>query len=179
MVRKADAHAEIDVYGPDGTRLVTGRYPETARAAGVSNLVVPATGDYWIVLRPTGAASDTGAAYTMSVKDTPAKGARAKKGIGPFDAGATPPGTTVSFAAADGLTLSGSLVGPMTTPPTLSAPDGSIVTIAVTPGPKGSQKLVPLPLAGGTGTYVLTIPASAAVKYALALSTGKPAKLVE
>jgi hypothetical protein len=140
---------------------------------------VPATGDYWIVMRPTGTAADTGVSYTMSVKDTPAKGARAKKGVGPFDAGATPPSTTVSFDAAGGLTLGGSLSGPMTTPPTLFAPDGSTVPVAVVPGPKGSQKLVPLALAGGTGTYVLTIPGSDAVKYALALTTGKPAKLVE
>jgi hypothetical protein len=179
LVKNADAHVEIDVYGPDGTRLVTGRYPATAKTPGVKNLAAPATGDYWIVMRPTGTAADTGVSYTMSVKDTPALGTRAKKGVGPVDAGATPPSTSVRFDAAGGLTLGGSLSGPMTTPPTLSAPDGSTVPVAVVPGPKGSQKLVPLALAGGTGSYVLTIPASDAVKFALTLTTGKPAKLVE
>lgn len=179
LVKKADARVEIDVYGPDGTKLVTGRHPSTAKTPGVSNLAAPLTGDYWIVMRASGTAAGTGVTYTMSVKDAPVKGGRAKKGVGPFDAGAAPPSTTVSFDAADGLALGGSLSGPMTTPPTLLGPDGATVTVAVVPGPKGSQKLVPLTLASGTGTYVLTIPATDAVKYALTLTTGKPAKLLE
>jgi hypothetical protein len=179
LVRKADARVEIDVFGPDGAQLVTGRYPANAKTPGVANFPAPATGEYWIVIRAAGTAADTGVAYTMSVRDTPAKGARAKKGTGQLDAGAVPPSVAVSFDAADGLTLSGSLSGPVTPTPTLLAPDGSTVTVAVLPGPKGSQKLVALRLAGGTGTYVLTIPATGAVKYQLALTTGKLSKLVE
>lgn len=179
LVKKADARVEIDVYGPDGAQLVTGRYPATAKTPGVTNLAAPATGDYWIVMRATGTAADTGVSYTMSVKDAPAKGTRAKKGTAAFDGTAAPPAATVTFDAAAGLTLGGTLAGAGTTPPTLTAPDGSTVPVAVLPGPKGTQKIVALQLAGGTGTYVLTIPSAGPVNYTLALGAGKPAKLVE
>src|SRR6185503_19879677 len=105
----------------------------TAKSAGVAKFEAPATGEYWIVLRAAGTAADSGASYTMTVKDTPAKGARALKGTGLFDGTASPPATTVSFSAAEGLTLGGVLVGATTAAPTLLAPDGSSVPVAVLP----------------------------------------------
>jgi hypothetical protein len=180
LVRKADAKVEIDIFGPDGTQLVTGRHPATSKTPGVRSLKVPATGEYWIVMRAAGTAAATGASFKLSVKNVPAKGTRAKQGTAPLDAAALPPSATVSFDAADGHKLSGSFSGPATLPaPTLLAPDGSTVTLAVLPGPKGTRKLVALSLAGGTGTYVLTIPATADVKYKLALAPGRLSKLTE
>src|SRR6185436_8649182 len=104
---------------------------------------------------------------------------RALKGTATFDGGASTPSATLQFDAAGGITLSGTLTGPMTTPPSLLAPDGSTIPVAVLPGKKGAVKLVALKLVGGTGTYVLTIPATAAVTYKLARSPGKLAKVNE
>ena len=181
LVKKADAHVDIDIFGPGHTLLVEGRYPATSKKPGVTKFAAPATGEYWIVMRAAGTAADTGVAYTMTVSNAVAKGSRAKKGTAAFDDKAQTPAATVSFDATGGLTLGGTLAGPLTLPAaaTLLAPDGSTVPVAFVPGPKGSQKLVARQLTGGTGTYTLTIPATGPVTYSLALTAGKPGKLDE
>jgi hypothetical protein len=181
LVKKADAHVDIDIWGPDHTRLVEGHYPPTSKSSGVTKFAAPATGEYWIVLRSAGTAAGTGVAYTMSVADAAAKGTRALKGTAAIDATASPSAATLQFDAAGELTLAGTLSGALTpaTTPTLVGPDGSAVPLAVLPAPKGAVKLVPVQLGGGTGTYKLTIPATGPVAYKLALSVVKPGKLDE
>jgi hypothetical protein len=181
LVKKADARVEIDIWGPDGTRLVEGRFPATAKTPGVTKFAAPATGEYWIVLRSAGTAAGTGVGYTMSVTDAAAKGTRALKGTAAFDAAASPAAASLQFVAAEGLTITGTLSGPLAPAavPTLTAPDGSVVPLSVLPAPKGAVKLVASQLAGGTGNYTLTIPATGPVTYKLALSAVKPGKLDE
>jgi hypothetical protein len=182
LVRKADAHVEVDVFGPGHEPLVVGRYPSTSKAAGVSKFAAPATGEYWIVIRSAGAAAATGVGYTMSVSDAAAKGSRAKKGVATVDVSAPAPTAAVPFDAVEGLKLSGTLTVPpadTTTVPTLVAPDGSTVPLTVLRGKKGSIKILAPKLVGGPGAYVLSIPASGPVKYAFALAPAKPGKFDE
>jgi hypothetical protein len=177
FVKKADASVAIDVYGPDGARLADGRYPGTSKKPGISKLEAPATGEYLIVLRASGAAADTGVSYAMTVTSAPVKSTRALKGVAP--ALGDPLTATIPFDACDGLVLGGTYLGGTATPPTLLAPDGTLVDLAVLPGKKGSLKLVSVALTHGTGTYTLTIPAAGEVKYQLALAAGKRAKFDE
>lgn len=178
LMKKADATVAIDLYGPDGAQLVDGRHPAGSKKPGVAKFKAPATGEYLIVVRAAGTAADTGVAYTLTVVNAPAKGVRAPKGEAPFD-GDKSPDTTITFDASEGLTLGGTLTGPTTGVPTLLGPDGSSVPVALIAGKKGMQKLVALELTGGTGTYTLQIPASADIKYKLALSAGKRVKADE
>jgi hypothetical protein len=182
LVAKADAHVEIDVYGPDHARVVSGRYPAASKAASVVNFPAPATGEYWIVLRSAGKAADTGVSYALAIANVAAKGTRAKKGAALPDSDFDPPVSTISFPAVDGLKLTGTLTVPLsdaTNAPSLLAPDGSTVPITVVLGKKGSMKLTVPSLFGGPGTYVLSIASTGSVKYALTMAPAKPGKLDE
>jgi len=182
LVKKADARIDVDIYGPDRSRLVTGRHPSTQKTPGVTKFEAPATGEYWIVLRAAGTAADTGVSYTLLVSNLAAKGSRAKKGTATVDDKLQPPGVSIAFDAVEDMKLSGTLTVPLldtTTVPTLKAPDGSTIPITVVRGKKGLIKLLVPKLVGGAGTYALSIPASGPVKYTFALSPPKRGKLDE
>jgi len=182
LVKKADAHVEVDVYGPNHAQLVTGHFPVKSKAIGVAAFPAPATGEYWIVLRSAGKAADTGVSYTMAVTNAAAKGSRTKKGIAPVDADFEPPVASISFDAVDGLKLAGTLtvtLADTSSTPTLTTPGGATVALTVALGKNGSMKIAVPALAGGPGTYRLSIPVTGAVKYAFTLAPAKPGKLDE
>ena len=108
-----------------------------SKKPGVTKFPALATGEYWIVLRPAGAQSDAGVGYTVTVTNAAAKAPRAPKGIATYDGSKSLPAATVQFDAAEGLTLAGSLKGPLSsTPPSLHSPDGTEIPVTLVPGKK-------------------------------------------
>jgi len=178
LVKKSDVRVDVDVYGPDHAKLVTGRHPSTSKTAGVAKLEAPATGEYWIVLRASGRDADKGVGVAVAVSDAAAKGSRALKGPALVDSGAA----TIRFDAVEGMKLTGTLTVPVADAagtPTLTAPDGTNVPVAVVSAKKGAVKILVPKLVGDAGTYVLTFPTAGPAKYVLSIAPTKPVKLLE
>lgn len=176
LAKRAEVRVDLDLYGPDGTRLVEGRHPATSRKAGILKLPVSSSGRHWLVVRATGTDAATGANYSLaaSVK-TPAAL------LGPAgEAVAAPGGAEIAFDAVPGWTLTATFAKPASGTPTLVAPDGTETVLpALRKSGRRAMALEATVLAGGAGTYRLLVPGAATSGHTLALAPPKARKVVE
>jgi hypothetical protein len=175
-VRKgADFRVEADLVDPAGGRVVAGRYPVDAKKAGIAKFPIAITGDHWILLRAGGADADEGGTYVLEVKRSVAKGNR---GLG---TGGDPVGgfVEIPFPGVAGSIVTGSIRGLFTGDPEVLRPDDSTGAVVTLPGSGGSRKIPGLVLTGGSGTYVLRIPASGPVAVDLRFKAPQRLRLIE
>ena len=156
--------AAFDLYDPDGLPVVTNRFPETAKRAGITAFPATKTGPHLVVLRSEGADADEGGSYALTVK------------VKPLRANLLFEGTTttgvIAFPAARGGTVFGTLTGNIVPPVLLDAPDELPVFLNFTT--KGAvQTLSPALLNGGTGTWEVRFSQVGPVVYKLRV---KPAR---
>ena len=79
-VKKSSFVLAIDLAGPDGTRLIAGKYPESSKTPRVRSFAAPATGRYVLVVRHADAVGAPLGTYAMSVTVLRAKSAVSGKG---------------------------------------------------------------------------------------------------
>jgi hypothetical protein len=153
----------LDLLAPDRSVLVTGRFPATAKAPGISAFPVPETGEYTLVLRTTlqgGAPSGT---FLLSLSTKQGKANRG--GSGTMD------GEPILFDAVAGSLFKASLARPGLTAAdvTLTGPSGPL-SFSVKEG-NGKVAILPVALDQATGTWRLTVagPGAVQVKYSVKL----------
>ncbi len=156
-VKKESFVLSTDLIAPDGTVVVTDRFPTGAKAAGIKGFVATATGEHMIVVRH---ADGTGAAAgTYSLKVSVKSGKSNASGKGQVADG------VLTFAAAAGSTFTATLKGAGLDPASivLEGPDG---VIAITTKTKaGKTTISPVVLSAGTGTYTVRFTATGPVDF--------------
>ncbi len=174
LLKGADVRALVDVYDPTGVRLATGRFPGSASKPGIANLQAALPGEYWIVLYPSGEEATVGAGCTLSVKVR-----RQAENLGAAGT-AEPAGgaVIVDLQAPDGATLAGRLSGAVAGDPEVLGPDNRTLSVPTVLAGRG-LKVPGTVLAGGTGLYLLRIPASGPVTWTLSVRPAKGGKAVE
>lgn len=161
----ADCGVEVDLLSPDGTRLVTGRYPAGLKAPGIAAFPVPATGEYSLVLRAVHGSATPEGTYALALSVKQAKENRGRAG--------TITGEPLLLDAISGSLLTASLKGDGLTAAqvTLSGPSGAI---ALPAGEGiGAVAIRSLALGKGTGTYRLEVSHPGPVTFKLALKLPK------
>lgn len=174
-VKGSDFSVELDLIDPAGGRVVLGRYPSGAAKPGIVGFPVSLTGDHWILARPSGAAAAAGGTYTLSIKRTVAKSNRR------LSTGGDPEGgfVEIPFAGVQGTIATGVLRGLFTGDPEVLRPDDTTGVVVTLAGAAGSRKIPGLVLTGGSGIYVLRIPATGPVAVDLKLRPPPRLRLVE
>jgi hypothetical protein len=176
--RGADFRADVDLFAPDGTKAVSGRWPAALAKPGILKFPAPATGTHWVVLRPGGAARAEGGTYALTIKVSPPKENRRRRGA--TEPAGDPPVASAPFDAVESFTLRGTVRGAALGEIELLAPDGGTVPVPSVVSSGGTKrKILPLVLAGGTGTYTLRVPSTAFVVYDLTLKPPKRVKMEE
>jgi hypothetical protein len=171
----ADFRVEADLIDPAGGRVVNGRYPVDGKSQGMTKFPVAITGDHWILLRAAGADADEGGTYVLQVKRIVAKQNRG------LDTGGDPVGgfVAIPFPGVQGGIVTGTIRGFFTGDSTVLRPDGTTGTVVTLPGAGGSRKIPGLVLSGGSGTYVLRVPAAGPVAVELKFKAGQRLKMIE
>ena len=171
----ADFAAAVDLYDPAGAKAATDRWPADGRRPGVAKFPAALPGDHWIVLRAAGADAAAGGSYALSVKVVPAKANLRRRGGGDPDGGVA----AIPFPAVEGSSLRGTIRGPVIGDLEILRPDGSTVPVTSLPAGDGGRRIPPFLLEGGTGGFVLRVPATGPLGFDLKVRPPRRGKIVE
>ena len=153
-IKKGDFQLLVDVYAPDGTKVVDGLYPSSSKKVGVKKFPAPVAGQYWVVLRPLGADLDAGAYYTLKSKARMSKTRRVIAGS--VTPAGVPPSAVVQITAADREQLSGTIQMAVLESIELHGPNDWTDPVSFTS--KGYKRTLPSrTLGSGSGTYDLEL----------------------
>jgi hypothetical protein len=147
----------LDLSTADGQRVVTGRFPETARTHGIKGFVAPATGRYVLLVRNADTTGTSTGNYTLKIGVKHAKSNGTQKGIAPAG--------EFTLDAAQGSTFSATLRGEGLDPAsvTVEGPNGAVpVTTRIK---KGAVLVNPVKLEQGTGAYTVKFTAAGPVTF--------------
>ncbi len=152
----------LDLVGPGGDVLHTGRYPADAKKPMISRFTAPETGRYLVIVRRHRDSEADEGAVSVSIKVKQARTSKKGKGTSTRD---------IPINAAEGSTLKASLKGDglLAEHVTLSGPGGPVPL--KTKAKNGKVTILPTVLHAGTGVYVLHVstPVQIAWKWSLKL----------
>jgi hypothetical protein len=171
----ADFQVDADLFDPSGAKVATGRFPQDGKKPGIARFHATLSGDHRIVLRPVGADAAAGGSYTLTVKYAIAKQNHGKK------SGGDPLGGFVDFPfdGVENTLVTGVVRGLVGGDLEILRPDGTSGFVPTRPGPGGVHNIPGLVLVGGSGNYILRVPASGPLSLELHYKPPRRGRMIE